>query len=125
MSFMAIGHILWRLVRAIVPPLFGIIVRVPWMIVVSLTIVVRGLRRGAGFPGRLLAASRDVAICARCGRGTRLLGTYRCPVCKGTETTHAWAPCTICGTKTPAGYIACTTLGCGESIVNPMLRGIR
>lgn len=70
----------------------------------------------------LVKASRDTARCPRCGHHEPLLGTWRCPVCKAVQATHAWAACTICSTAIPAGYISCSAPGCGEAIRNPKLR---
>jgi hypothetical protein len=102
----------------------GLLWQLPWVCVVCVTALVSGGRRLLGFPGRLLGATRDTVTCQRCGCLQSLLGRWRCGVCRAVTTTHAWAPCPVCGTKAPAGYIACDTPGCGEAITNPRLRGL-
>jgi len=83
--------------------------------------LIDGVIRAVRFPLKLHAASRDDVVCSRCGERQHLLGRFRCPVCKCIETTHAWARCGVCRTAVPAGYISCSTPGCGEAIRNPIL----
>src|SRR5690242_6476163 len=91
----------------------------PWGILVGAGALLRGARRALRLPGQILRASRDRVRCSRCRNEVSLLGRWRCPACKAIATTHAWAPCRVCGTDVPAGYIACPTPGCGETIANP------
>ncbi len=106
-----------RLVGIVVVALF----RLPWHLLRAGPNLLRALHAPWGGARALLAASSDTVRCSRCGREQSLLGRWRCPVCKGVETTHAWAPCGICGAAYPAGFVACDDESCGEAIVNPRL----
>lgn len=94
----------------------------PWWAFLAGLSLVRASLAVLRFIRVLVETSRDIAPCPRCGHGEALLGTWRCPVCKAVQATHAWSGCTICGTAIPAGYIACGASNCGEAIRNPKLR---
>lgn len=112
------------LLRRFVPPLIVSVVRLPVLLISALAAAVGTLRRLSASPGRLIAASADSVRCRRCGLHQSLLGRWRCPCCRAFETTHAWAPCRICGVEVPAGYIRCEGADCGEAIVHPRLQGL-
>ncbi len=113
-----------RLLFRIVPPLVVVLLLLPVRVVVSLIGIVRSTHRLLGAPRRLLEASVDTVICTRCSLHQSLLGRWRCPCCRAYQTTHAWAPCGVCGVEVPAGYIRCEDPTCGEAIVHPRLRGL-
>jgi hypothetical protein len=95
----------------------------PWFVLAAVRGAFRFVR---AIPWRwrsFVAASRDTVRCSRCGREQSLLRRWRCPICKATESTYAWAPCSICGARYPAGYILCEDPLCAEAIPNPLLRG--
>ena len=124
------NEMMW-IARRVVPVVArGLVARVffawhaPWFVARSTLAIMRGAERVRGWPGRLRAASGDSIRCGRCGLEQPLLGRWRCPICKATETTHAFAACTICGNSMPCGYVVCTTPGCGEAIRNPLIGGL-
>jgi hypothetical protein len=112
-----------RLVAKLMVVVLVVLLRAPWLLVRAAVTGAQVFVSATRLPGAIVAASRDVAHCRRCGHAQQLLGSWRCPVCKGVETTHAWARCSVCGTDVPAGFVGCDV--CGEAIVNPRLRGIR
>lgn len=126
MSFMEIARIALRLLQALVRlivPIVLFLLRLPWILLGAAPGIVVRVRGFSLLPARLRAATADTAVCRRCGHETSLLSRYRCPVCKSIETTHAWAPCSTCRTRHPAGYVACANPDCGEAIPNPLLGG--
>jgi len=90
--------------------------RAPWLVANGLGAAGRMAASLRALPTQFLIARSDTIRCHRCGTTQSLLGRWRCPVCKGASTTHAKAPCGICGARYPGGYITCERQGCGEAI---------
>lgn len=97
--------------------------RLPWLVFAWTPALLTAFRRAWSYPARLRAATQDWVHCPRCGRAQSLLARWVCPVCRGIEATHAFAPCRVCGTQVPAGYIRCEDPDCRTAIVNPLLGG--
>lgn len=119
----AVTRSVLRALRRVIPAVVQVVWRLPWVSMTALLAILRGFNALRKLPTQFLLARADTVRCQRCGTVQSLLGRWRCPLCKGISTTHAKAPCGICGARYPGGYIACERHGCSEAI--SILGGLR